>query len=103
MFEENTVQVGNGSQLVRLPQLGPAFGVGDRGSVRTVDQLNFCLLIPLQDILPAQPQSLLGYIARTLRANNSVHDVVIHVVPTVLAITWLAINQKVISLTTWGI
>ncbi|KZV83155.1 hypothetical protein EXIGLDRAFT_684160 [Exidia glandulosa HHB12029] len=78
VFEENTVQVGNGTQLVRLPQLGPAFGVGDRGS----------------DILPAQPQSLLGYLARSLRANNSVHDVVINVVPTVLAITWLAINQK---------
>lgn len=40
----------------------------------------------------------MGFIARTLRQSiASVNDTVVKVQPIVLAITWLAVNQKVCS------
>ncbi|KAH7106773.1 hypothetical protein BKA62DRAFT_631682 [Auriculariales sp. MPI-PUGE-AT-0066] len=84
VFEENTVQTGNGQHLVKLPQLGAAFGVGDKGI----------------DILPPAPEvpGIMGYIARTLRSSIASHnDLVVKVQPIVVAITWLAVNQKLSS------
>jgi hypothetical protein len=33
VFEENVVEVAHTRHLVKLPQLGAAFGVGDKGAV----------------------------------------------------------------------
>ncbi|KZT36569.1 hypothetical protein SISSUDRAFT_1049714 [Sistotremastrum suecicum HHB10207 ss-3] len=77
VFDESTVQLGSGD-LVRVPELSARLTVGDRG----------------YDVLPAQiqPMPSLHTLARNPEASHS--DIVIDVQQTVLAISWLAINQS---------
>ncbi|KAI0722317.1 hypothetical protein C8T65DRAFT_628933 [Cerioporus squamosus] len=78
MFDEAWVEVAGGN-LVRLPELSARLAIGEKGP----------------DILP-QPmstvQGLFGFLLGSTRPSTS--DTVVSVKHTVLAISWLAINQS---------
>ncbi|KAI9513052.1 hypothetical protein F5148DRAFT_463736 [Russula earlei] len=77
LFDEAVVDVSNG-QLVRLPELSSRLTVGEKGS----------------DIIPPPTyvSHLFGLLSRPVRGSHS--DTVVDVKHSVLAISWLAINQS---------
>ncbi|TFY70916.1 hypothetical protein EVG20_g2080 [Dentipellis fragilis] len=77
LFDEAVVDISNG-QLVRLPELSSRLTVGDKGS----------------DILPSPVNfgSLFGLFSRASRQNSA--DTVVEIKHSVLAISWLAIDQS---------
>ncbi|THH13368.1 hypothetical protein EW146_g6839 [Bondarzewia mesenterica] len=76
LFDEATVDVSNG-QLVRLPELSSRLTVGEKGKD----------IIPF----PVSVTNLFGLLSRSSRPSHS--DTVVGVKHSVLAISWLAINQ----------
>lgn len=80
LFDEAVVDVSNG-QLVRLPELSSRLTVGEKGS----------------DIIPppASVGNLFGLFSRPLRNGHT--DTVVDVKHSVLAISWLAINQSLLA------
>ncbi|KIJ39288.1 hypothetical protein M422DRAFT_781107 [Sphaerobolus stellatus SS14] len=78
IFDEAVVQLTSGG-LVRVPQLGARLQVGDSGI----------------DILPPAVDNPQSFLANLLRSNPQPgdKDIVLDVRPTVIAISWLAINQ----------
>jgi len=80
LFDEAVVDVSNG-QLVRLPELSSRLTVGEKGS----------------DIIPppASVGNFFGLFSRPLRNGHT--DTVVDVKHSVLAISWLAINQSLLA------
>ncbi|KAI0068302.1 hypothetical protein BV25DRAFT_1911299 [Artomyces pyxidatus] len=76
LFDEAVVDVSNG-QLVRLPELSSRLTIGEKGS----------------DIIPApiNASNLFGFFTRQRQSHA---DTVVEVKHSVLAISWLAINQS---------
>ncbi|TFY81129.1 hypothetical protein EWM64_g2884 [Hericium alpestre] len=77
LFDETVIDISNG-QLVRLPELNSRLTIGEKGS----------------DIIPSPVTfgNFFGLFSRPARQTS--HDTVIDVKHTVLAISWLAIDQS---------
>ncbi|EIM92129.1 uncharacterized protein STEHIDRAFT_47908 [Stereum hirsutum FP-91666 SS1] len=76
LFDEAVIDVSDG-KLARLPEISSRLSVGDMGS----------------DIIP-HPSTVSNLFGGLFGRHNSVSDTVVHVKHTVLAVSWLAIDQS---------